>query len=33
MVPRQRAWGSDDPARKGGDYFGTRAAVGPDGMP
>jgi len=33
IVPRQRAWGSDDPARKGGDYFGTRAAVGPDGMP
>src|SRR6185312_4049282 len=25
MVPRQRAWGSDDPGRKGGDYFGTRA--------
>ena len=33
MVPRQRAWGSDDPARKGGDYFGTRAAAGPGGMP
>ena len=26
VVPRQRAWGSDDPARKGGDYFGTRVA-------
>ena len=33
VVPRQRAWGSDDPARKGGDYFGTRAAAGPGGMP
>ena len=27
MLPRHRAWGSDDPARKGGDYFGARAAA------
>jgi uncharacterized protein len=26
IVPRHRAWGSDDPARKGGDYFGARTA-------
>ena len=25
-LPQKRAWGSDDPARKGGDYFGARAA-------
>lgn len=23
-VTRRRAWGTDDPARKGGDFFGTR---------
>ena len=28
-LPEKRAWGSDDPARKGGDYFGARAAVDP----
>jgi uncharacterized protein len=25
-LPQKRAWGTDDPARKGGDYFGARAA-------
>ena len=24
-LPEKRAWGTDDPARKGGDYFGARA--------
>ena len=28
-MPQKRAWGSDDPARKGGDYFGARAATDP----
>jgi uncharacterized protein len=28
-LPQKRAWGSDDPARKGGDYFGARAATDP----
>ena len=27
MLPRHREWDSDDPARKGGDYFGARAAA------
>jgi hypothetical protein len=26
-LPQKRAWGTDDPARKGGDYFGARAAA------
>jgi hypothetical protein len=26
-VAQKRAWGTDDPARKGGDYFGARAAA------
>lgn len=26
VVPRRRSWGTDDPARKGGDYFGTRSS-------
>ena len=25
-LPQKRAWGTDDPARKGGDYFGARTA-------
>jgi predicted pyridoxine 5'-phosphate oxidase superfamily flavin-nucleotide-binding protein len=25
-LPQKRAWGTDDPARKGGDYFGARPA-------
>jgi uncharacterized protein len=28
-VPQRRAWGTDDPARKGGDYFGARDADEP----
>jgi predicted pyridoxine 5'-phosphate oxidase superfamily flavin-nucleotide-binding protein len=28
-LPQKRAWGTDDPARKGGDYFGARTAVDP----
>ena len=28
-LPEKRDWGTDDPARKGGDYFGARAAVNP----
>lgn len=27
-LPQKRAWGTDDPARKGGDYFGARTPVG-----
>jgi uncharacterized protein len=27
-VPRDRAWGTDDVRRKGGDFFGVRAASG-----
>lgn len=31
-VPQQRAWGTDDARRKGGDFFGTAAdAEAPDG--
>jgi uncharacterized protein len=30
-LPQKRAWGTDDPARKGGDYFGARAD--PDAPP
>lgn len=26
-LPQKRAWGTDDPARKGGDYFGARATA------
>jgi uncharacterized protein len=26
-LPEKRDWGTDDPARKGGDYFGARAAA------
>jgi predicted pyridoxine 5'-phosphate oxidase superfamily flavin-nucleotide-binding protein len=28
-LPQKRAWGTDDPARKGGDYFAARAPVDP----
>ena len=28
-LPQKRAWGTDDPARKGGDYFGARTAADP----
>jgi predicted pyridoxine 5'-phosphate oxidase superfamily flavin-nucleotide-binding protein len=28
-LPQKRAWGTDDPARKGGDYFAARAAATP----
>lgn len=28
-LPRDRAWGSDDAKRKGGDYFGTRGEARP----
>jgi uncharacterized protein len=28
-LPQKRAWGTDDPARKGGDYFGARTAANP----
>ncbi len=28
VVPSRRAWGTDDAARKGGDYFGARAERG-----
>jgi hypothetical protein len=28
-LPQKRAWGTDDPARKGGDYFGARAPANP----
>jgi predicted pyridoxine 5'-phosphate oxidase superfamily flavin-nucleotide-binding protein len=28
-LPQKRAWGTDDPARKGGDYFGARTPVAP----
>ena len=30
MVPtcERRAWGTDDVARKGGDYFGAKATMG-----
>lgn len=27
MADRRRDWGTDDPARKGGDYFGARAGL------
>jgi predicted pyridoxine 5'-phosphate oxidase superfamily flavin-nucleotide-binding protein len=26
-LPQKRDWGTDDPARKGGDYFGARAGA------
>jgi uncharacterized protein len=28
-LPQKRAWGTDDPARKGGDYFGARTPAAP----
>ena len=28
-LPQKRAWGTDDPARKGGDYFCARTPVDP----
>jgi uncharacterized protein len=28
-LPQKRAWGTDDPARKGGDYFQARAPADP----
>jgi len=28
-LPQKRAWGTDDPARKGGDYFAARTTVDP----
>lgn len=28
-LPQVRAWGTDDPGRKGGDYFGVRVADSP----
>ncbi len=28
-LPQKRAWGTDDPARKGGDYFAARATTDP----
>jgi len=28
-LPQKRAWGTDDPARKGGDYFAARAPAAP----
>jgi uncharacterized protein len=28
-LPQKRAWGTDDPGRKGGDYFGARTADAP----
>ena len=30
-LPQKRAWGTDDPARKGGDYFGARTPAAPPG--
>ena len=34
-LPQKRAWGTDDPARKGGDYFAARASdeLQPDAIP
>ena len=31
-LPQQRAWGTDDPGRKGGDYFNARAGSPPAGL-
>ena len=32
-LPQKRAWGTDDPARKGGDYFAARAPADPRRAP